>query len=145
MSSPLSPFNSQNWYPLSALELVSGLIDDMLVALEDSHQNLIAAHTKPHVLSHEMVQRAIQVYSQERSSLSGYREQLFRWKQANPTAEQLEEINWLEGQVDKVDQALSSILAIANDIKFKNIMNTLSKGKVELGLQMLAGKQKPLW
>lgn len=144
MPQSLPTFPTDNWYPLSALVLISGLIDDMLNDLEEPHQQIKAAQTKPHILSHEMVQRAIHVYSKERNSLSGYREQLFRWKQATPTSEQLEEINRLERQVDKVDQTLSNILTIANDIKFKNIVNTLSKGMVELGLQMLTGKQKPL-
>lgn len=143
MSQPFPSSSSPNWYPLSALELISGLIDDMLTSLEKPHRNLKAAQTKPQLLTHEMVQRAIQVYSQELSSLSCYREQLFRWKQANPTLEQLAEINRLGGQVDEIDQTLASILMLANDIKFKNILNTLSKGKVELGLKMLAEKLEP--
>lgn len=144
MPQSLPTFPADNWYPLSALVLISGLIDDMLNDLEEPYQQLKAAQTKPHLISHELVQRAIQVYSKERSSLSGYREQLFRWKQATPTSEQLEEIQRLEEQINKIDQALSKILTIANDIKFKNIVNTLSKGKVELGLNMLTGKQEPL-
>lgn len=118
------------------------MIDGMLEEVQTQYQNMLEAQKKPQTMDDYTIQRVITVYSEQHNSLWLYREQLSRWKQENPTPKQLKEIHRLERQVDKIDQTLTGILAIADEIKDKTIESILGKSDVDLALDVLMGNLK---
>ena len=103
---------------------------------------MIEAQAKPYAMDNETIQRVIDVYSEQHDFLWVYREQLSCWKQENPTPKQSKEITRLEKQVDKIDQALKGILAIADEIKDKTIESILGKSDMNLAMDVLMGNLK---
>lgn len=118
------------------------MIDGMLEEVQSQHQNMLEAQKKPHTMDDATIARVIDVYSEQHEFLWVYREQLSRWKQENPTPKQTKEITRLEKQVDKIDQTLTGILSIADDIKDKTIDSILGKNDMDLAMDVLMGNLK---
>ena len=133
---------SPQWQPIQIMHQCIPMIDGMLEEVQSQHQNLLEAQKKPHTMDDATIKRVIDVYSEQHEFLWVYREQLSRWKQEQPTPKQLKEITRLEKQVDKIDQTLTGILAIADDIKDKTIESILGKSGMELAMDLLKGDLK---
>ena len=133
---------SPQWQPIQVMNECIPMIDGMLDEVKSQHQNMLEAQKKPHTMDDATIKRVIDVYSEQHEFLWVYREQLSRWKQETPTAKQLKEITRLEKQVNKIDQVLTGILAIADDIKDKTIDSILGKSDMELAMDVLMGNLK---
>ena len=111
---------SPQWQPIGVMHECIPMVDGMLEEVQSQHNNMLEAQKKPHTMDDATIQRVIDVYSEQHEFLWVYREQFSRWKQESPTPQQLKDINRLEQQVKKIDQALTGILNIADDIKGQN-------------------------
>lgn len=133
---------SPQWQPIRVMHECIPMVDGMLEEVQSQHNNMLEAQKKPHTMDDATIQRVIDVYSEQHEFLWVYREQFSRWKQESPTPQQLKDINRLEQQVDKIDQVLTGILKIADDIKGKTIESILGKSDMELAMDVLTGNLK---
>ncbi|UJB72290.1 hypothetical protein HRE53_27205 (plasmid) [Acaryochloris sp. 'Moss Beach'] len=133
---------SPQWQPIRVMQECIPMVDGMLEEVQSQHNNMLEAQKKPHTMDDATIQRVIDVYSEQHEFLWVYREQFSRWKQESPTPQQLKDINRLEQQVDKIDQVLTGILKIADDIKGKTIDSILGKSDMELAMDVLTGNLK---
>lgn len=118
------------------------MVDGMLEEVQNQHNNMLEAQKKLHTMDNATIQRVMDIYSEQHEFLWVYREQFSRWKQESPTPQQLKDINRLEQQVEKIEQALTGILNIADDIKDKTIESILGKSDMELAMDVLMGNLK---
>lgn len=133
---------SPQWQPIRVMQECIPMVDGMLEEVQSQQNNMLEAQKKPHTMDDATIQRVIDVYSEQHDFLWVYREQFSRWKQESPTPKQLKDINKLEQQVEKIDQALTGILKIADDIKDKTIDSILGKSDMELAMDVLTGNLK---
>lgn len=125
------------WQPISKLSLLSTHIDGMLEAAEEQYQTLQLARPKPHVLDDYTVKRVIEVFTVQQNDLWIFDEQLQRWGSQSLTAAQRQEVARLTGQMSRLGQVITDILALAHELKHGTIEQVLSKSDAELGLDFL--------
>jgi hypothetical protein len=132
-----------NWQPISALPLIASMIDGLLDEAEQQYENLESCRPQPHVLDDYTVGRVIKVYTEQAGDVGLYAEQLARWNRLNLTPSQRQEVARLSGQIPKVRERISAILALAEELKGGTIETVLGKSDLEVGLEFLLGKRKP--
>ena len=135
-----------NWQPISALPLITSLIDGLLDETEQQYENLRSCRPQPHVrdvLDDYTVGRVIQVYTDQAGDVGLYAEQLSRWSGLNLTASQRREVARLSEQIPRIRERISAILALANELKGGTIETVLGKSDLEVGIEFLFGKRKP--
>ncbi len=128
-----------NWQPISALPLISSMIDGLLDEVEKQNTNLAAGRSKPHVFDNHTVARVIKVYSAQAEDLWLYEGQLSRWKALNLTPSQRQEVDRLVAQIPTIRERITAILALAEELKGSTIESVLAKSDLELGLEVLLG------
>jgi hypothetical protein len=131
-----------NWQPISALPLIASLIDGLLDEAEQQYENLESCRPQPHVLDDYTVGRVIKVYTEQADDVGLYAEQLSRWSRLNLTPSQRQEVTRLSGQIPRIRERISAILALAEELKGGTIETVLRKSDLEVGLEFLLGKRK---
>jgi len=106
------------WHSIAKLPLIAHHIDGMLAADTEQYQSLQKARSQPHVLDNHTVNRVIQVFNDQQKDFWVFDEQLSRWK-AEPqlTEPQRREIERTIGQMKRLRELNSSILALADELK----------------------------
>jgi len=125
------------WQPITQLPLIASAIDGMLEAAEEQYQLLQQARPKAHVLDDHTVGRVIAVYTTQRDDLWLYAEQLRRWRAQTLTDAQRREIGRLTSQLERLGQAITDILGLADELKRGTIEKMLAKSDEQLGLEFL--------
>jgi hypothetical protein len=131
-----------HWQPVSALPLIGFMIDGEYDDVEKQYENLHACRSKPHVLDEHIVGRVIKVYSAQAEDLWLYEEQLSRWKSLNLTRPQREEVDRLAALIPTIRERVTTILALAEELKRGTLESVLAKSDLELGLEALLGNRK---
>ena len=131
------------WHNIAKLPLIAHHIDGMLAADTEQYQTLQKARSQPHVLDDHTVNRVIQVFNDQQKDFWVFDEQLNRWK-AEPklTEPQRQEIERSIGQMKRLREVNTSILALADELKEGTIEKILAKGDLELGLEILQQELK---
>jgi hypothetical protein len=132
-----------NWQPISALPLIASMIDGLLEEAEQQYENLQSCRPQSHVLDDYTVGRVIKAYTEQADDVALYAEQLSRWSGLNLTPSQRQEVARLSGQVPRIRERISAILALAEELKGGTIEAVLGKSDLEVGLEFLLGKRKP--
>lgn len=138
----MSDSPTPRFHPISALPMIAEIIDGMLAEAQDQWNNLDAVRDMPHVLDDATVERAIRCYSEQRTYVPIYKEQLARWAKLELTAEQRSEVTRLQGQIADLDRSLSHILKLADELEENTIEKTMAKDDAELAIDVLNGKLK---
>ncbi len=125
------------WQPIARLSMMATHIDGMLESAKENYANLQEARPKPHVLDDYTVGRVIQVYSVQRDDLWLFDEQLRRWQAGNLTTRQRTEVERLQGQMKRLREVITAILALADELKERTIEKVMAKSDAELGLEYL--------
>ena len=125
------------WQPITQLPLIASAIDGMLELAEEQYAILQQARSKPHVLDNHTVGRVIAVYTTQRDDLWLYAEQLRRWTAQKVTDAQRREAGRLTGQLERLGQVVTDILALADELKGGTIEQMLAKSDEQLGLEFL--------
>ena len=125
------------WQPITQLPLIGSLIDGMLESAEEQYQTLQQARRKPHVLDDYTVGRVVEVFTTQRDDLWLFEEQLHRWNAQNLTDARRREVSRLSGQLEQLRQVITTILALADELKGGTIEQVLGKSDVQLGLESL--------
>jgi hypothetical protein len=131
-----------NWQSISALPLISSMIDGLLDEVEQQYRDLQSCRLQPHVLDDYTVGRVIKVYTDQADDVVLYAEQLSRWNQLNLTPSQRQEVDRLSEEIPRIRERISAILALAAELKGGTIETVLGKSHLEVGLEFLLGKRK---
>lgn len=107
-----------------------------------THSDLQQARERPHMLDDYTVGRVIKVFTEQSNDLWLYEEQLARWKKDELTTTQRQEVERLDGQLTRLREVLTAILALAQELKGGTIESVLAKSDIELALEVLSGKRK---
>ncbi len=125
------------WQPITQLPLIASAIDGMLEAAEEQVILLQQARPKAHVLDDHTVGRVIAVYTSQRDDLWLYAEQLRRWTAQKLTDPQRQEVGRLTGHLERLRQAIGTILVMADELKRGTIEKMLAKSDEQLGLEVI--------
>lgn len=115
-----------NWQPISMLPVIANLIDGGIVDTEQQLATLSSAEGKPYAFDDYTVQRVVKVYTEQKEFLSIYTQQLGKWKLANPSASQKQEIDRLEKQLVKFRELNTKVLGLAEKLKGQTIETLLA-------------------
>jgi hypothetical protein len=131
------------WHSITKLPLIAHHIDGMLAADTEQYQTLQKARSQPHILDDHTVNRVIQVFTDQQKDFWVFDEQLKRWK-AEPqlTEPQRREIERTIGQMKRLRELNTSILALTDELKEGTIEKIMAKGDLELGLEILQQELK---
>jgi hypothetical protein len=132
-----------NWQSISALPLISSMIDGLLDEVERQYRNLQSCRLQPHVLDDYTVGRIIKVYTDQADDVGLYAEQLSRWNHLNLTPSQRREVDRLSEQIPRIRERISAILALAAELKGGTIEVVLGKSDLEVGIEFPFRKRKP--
>jgi hypothetical protein len=127
------------WQPLEKLPFIAWAIDGMLESAEENYANLQPARKRPSMLDDYTVGRVIEVYTTQRDDLWLYDEQLKRWAALSLTAARRQEVTRLTAQMKRLHEVLTTILALADELKEGTIEKVLAKSDAEVGLEFLLG------
>lgn len=126
-----------HWQPLTALPLITSLIDGELADGQEHHAALLSVRDRPYVLDEATVERSIKLHTEQRDFLGVFAEQLARWCHEHPTDAQRRELDRLDGQLERLRKVLSAILELAEELQQGTIERVLAKSDLELGLEAL--------
>ena len=122
------------WQPITRLSKIAHHIDGMLESAEENYGNLQEAKPKPHVLDDYSVGRVISVFATQRDDLWLFDEQLRLWKARQLTARQRAEVDRLVGQMKRLREVITSILALADELKERTMEKVMAMSDAGLGL-----------
>ncbi len=132
------PTPQPQWQPISKLPLIATHIDGMLEAAQEQHQTLLPAKARPHALDDYTVNRVIKVFTEQQNDLRLFDEQLKRWSKEALSTQQRKEVERLHGQMKKLREQITTILALADELSKGTIEKVMAKSDAELGLEFLA-------
>jgi hypothetical protein len=124
------------------LPTIATHIDGMLEAAQEQYETLLPAKAKPHVLNDYTVNRVKQAFTIQQNDLWLFDEQLARWSKGTLSTQQRTEVERLAGQMKKLREQITVILALANDLAKGTIEKVISKSDLELGLEALLNPNK---
>ena len=130
------------FHPITLLPTIAEALDEMVDDGEVQFKNLDATRDKPYVLDDATVERVIRCYSEQRTYVPFYKEQLARWAKLDLTGEQRCEVTRLQSQIEDLDRILSDILTLADELNNNTIDKLMAKDDAEVALDVLTGKLK---
>ena len=136
------PTPQPQWQPIGKLSLIAHHIDGMLEAAQEQYQTLLPAKARPHALDDYTVNRVIKVFTEQQNDLWLFDEQLQRWSKGTLSAQQRKEVERLQGQMKKLREQITAILALADALSHCTIEKVLAKSDAELGLEALLNPEK---
>lgn len=136
----MSEYPTPRFHPITVLPTITAALDEMVDDAEIQFKNLDDARDKPYVLDDATVERVIRCYSEQRTYVPLYKEQLARWAKLDLTGEQRCEVTRLQSQIEDLDHILSDILTLAQEFKDNTIEKLMAKDDAEVALDVLTGK-----
>ena len=121
------PVQESNWQPISALPVVSSMIDGMIGDSQEQYQTLLEGKLRPHTLDGFTVNRVLKVFDEQAQYLAHYEEQLGRWKGLALTPNQQSDVERLAGKLNRAQAVNQNILVLAKQLK----EGTLAGGRKE--------------
>ena len=131
------------WQPLERLPLIAEMIDGYVADAQEQEQTLREAKQRPHVFDDALVDRIDKVYGDALEMTGLFEQQLRRWRNSGLTVDQKRDVARLEGQVLCLRRGLTTILALAAEIRQGTIDRVMDKSDLELGLEVLLGIRPP--
>ena len=111
------PVQESNWQPISALPVVSSMIDGMIGDSQEQYQTLLEGKLRAHALDGFTVNRVLKVFDEQAQYLAHYEEQLGRWKELALTPDQQSDVERLAGKLNRAQAVNKSILVLAKQLK----------------------------
>ena|SRR2546425_688311 len=106
-----------HWHPIAMLATIARHLDGMVEADQEQLETLQEARTRPYVLDDDTVSRVKRAFTTQREDFWVFEEQLSRWQAGQLTAQQRTEVTRLRGQMAKLRQINSDVLALAEDFE----------------------------
>lgn len=85
----------------------------------------------------ETIEQIIKLHNAQNADNWVFFEQCKKWRNENPTSEELKLIAQVEKSTNQLEEVNNKILTLANSFKGKTVDNILGKGDFELGLEYL--------
>ena len=126
-----------HWQPISMLPILARNIDGMLAGDVEQYETLLQARGKPHVLDDFTVNRVKQVFGDQRQGFAVFEEQLQLWGSEDLIDGQRQEVQRLVGQMAKLRENNTKVLALAEELGMGTIDKIMAKSDEELGLEYL--------
>src|SRR5256712_1950515 len=126
-----------HWHPIAMLATIARHLDGMVEADQEQLAPLQEARTNPYVLDDYPVSRVKHAFPPQREDFWVFEEQLHRWQALQLTAKPRAEVTRLQGQLARLRQINSDVLALAEELSKGTIEKQLAKSDVELGLEAL--------
>ena len=133
--------NQVNWQPISQMPPIASMIDNSLNGTREHFGTLTKAKDRPHVLDDATVNRVEQVHTEQMDYVEIYTQQISRWRNENPSADQVRELDRMDNQNRQLRALTADVLALASELRKGAIERVLGMTDLELGLQYLLGKQ----
>ena len=127
------------WQPIERLPLIAEMIDGYVADAQEQEQTLREAKQRPHVFDDALVDRIDKVYGDALEMTGLFEQQLRRWRNSGLTVDQKRDVARLEGQVLCLRRGLTTILALAAEIRQGTIDRIMDKSDLELGREVLLG------
>lgn len=128
------------FHSLNKLYLVVDLVEEQLKDTQIQFQNFREAIPKPSVLDDEIIERALRLYRNNAEDQWWYSEQIRRWRQDDPTPEQVEELDRLERQARELAFLTRDVIHILEYLEKYTIEKILAMDEAELALKVLSGE-----
>lgn len=129
-----------HFYGLNMLPLYVEMSEGQLEASQEQLKNLRMAKSKPHILDEATVNRMIKVHRSQNADNWVFFEQCKKWRNDNPSEEQLRLIAQIEKSAAQLETVNLEILALAESFKGKTIDSIMGKDDFELGFDWLLKK-----
>jgi len=130
-----------NWQPISQMPLIARMIDEALADTRDHLATLSRAEEKPHVLDDATVDRSLRVHSEQLAYAGIYADQIVRWREENPSADQSRELERMEAQNQQLLSVTTTVLALAKKLRGGTIDRIMAMSDLEVGLRVVLGKK----
>ncbi len=113
----IAPMPKQpQWQPISRLPLIATHIDGMLEAAQEQYKTMLPAKSELHVLDDYTLNRVKEVFTVQLEDLRLFNEQLARWIKGSLATQQRIEVERLVGQMKKLREQITTILALADEL-----------------------------
>ena len=132
-----------NWQPISQMNLIASMIEDLLNDTREHLGTLTRAKAQPHVLDDATIDRVEQVHTEQMEFIDIYAQQIDRWRSEKPSASQARELDRMKQQNQELLAITANVLALAGELRKGTIERVLGMSDLELGLQSLLGTQPP--
>jgi hypothetical protein len=113
------------------------LTSDVIYQDQEQLTTLQEARTRPYVLDDDTVSRVKRAFTTQREDFWVFEEQLRSFQALKLTTEQRTEVTRLQGQLARLRQINSDVLALAEELSKGTIEKQLAKSDFELGLEAL--------
>lgn len=131
------------WHSIESMPILAGLIDGELIEVKEQYSNLLKARNRPYVLNDAIVQRTINVFTEQFDYIWVFEAQLLKWKEEEPlTPIQQKEVDRLQEKLKELSKSLTDLLALAEELKTGTIEKVMGKSDLELGLEYLKNSLK---
>lgn len=108
-------YDKVNWYPLTLMPVLTEMIDAMVEEGDLRIRLFSAARDKPSVfdaLDDATIDEALRLHHERVHLITIWREQVRRWRNENPDAEQCREIDRLETQISRMREINTQIFRL---------------------------------
>jgi hypothetical protein len=135
--------NKQIYHPLSMIPMMFDLISGTLDSSFEYLKQMKKCEDKPYVLDDDIVKRSINLYGvKQKEEIRAFLNQCLKWREQNPTGEQLDLIDKIEQKAQKSEEIRKEILVILNKIADSTINKIMEMDDFEIGMNFLKGKIK---
>src|SRR2546421_7632330 len=105
-----------HWHPIAMLATIARHIDGMVEADQEQLATLGEARARPYVLDDNIVTRVKRAFTTQHEDFWIFEEQLRRWQALKLTTQQRTEITRLQGQMARLHQINSDVLALSEEL-----------------------------
>ncbi|MBW9151438.1 hypothetical protein [Clostridium estertheticum] len=118
------------------LPMMSTMISGQLQEANAQYENLLKAQSKPYVLNDEIVERVINVFSEQLDFICLYDNQISKWHDEETLTANIESsLAKSQVQLQELSKVITSILTLATKLKNGTIENVMGKSDLELGME----------
>lgn len=128
------------WQPLSMLPAIAELIQGSYSDATNLHTLLEEGKSRPYSLNDHIVNRAREQTLEGSDFVWVYTEQIHRWREQGPSADQIKEMDELEKVLAAWRDRIEELLDLLDVLQELTIEKLLEKSDFEVGLEALLGK-----
>lgn len=132
-------FNPQ---PVSMISTCLRISRDLRESSLENLASFIEAKGKPHVLTDDIIERAITLYTEQNEDIPDLLNQCDLWRKENLTLQQQKDVDQIEENYFCLAEINEEILGIIYSIRDQTIDKILAQDDLSLALDFLVGRPK---
>ena len=127
------------FHPISKAPSILGITNGMLDSSKEQLVNMEKIKDKPYVLTDELINRSIKLYTSQNEDLEIFLRQCSIWREKELNELQHYQVRAIEDNVDTITKINNQILVIVHACKNSTIGKILEKDDLELAFEALTG------